>query len=452
MPRLLLKTHFLLICLIVFSFEAYARQESAVSANLEMPGVQMTLVGALFFALAGGLILNLMPCVFPILSVKALSAVKLAGERPALAAVHGLAYTLGILVMFALVAGTLIGLKEAGAHIGWGFQLQNPVVITLLAWLLFLIGLNLSGAFEFGGGLGTLGGRVAGSKGIAESFLTGLLATIVATPCTAPFMGAALGFALTQDTAIAMSVFLALGLGLALPFLLLSLIPPLQKLLPRPGEWMVTFRQFLAFPMFASSVWLVWVLSQQAGPQGVIISLGGMTAFAFAVWLFGKRPERGAKRYALNFLAFLAIFASIVSLPLVKTAPSVFSSPFQGEELKQTQPWSREKLESLLKGDDPVFVEMTAAWCITCKVNHKVALDIPKTRKLFADNKVRYLVGDWTSYREEITTYLEEHGRSGVPFYVYYGGRDEKTGKRSEPLVLPQILTPAVMEGVITQE
>ncbi|NCC22092.1 MAG: disulfide bond formation protein DsbD [Alphaproteobacteria bacterium] len=409
---------------------------------------------AIVFALLGGLILNLMPCVFPVLSIKALGSVKLAAEHPKLAAGHGFAYTLGILVTFTAIAALLIGLKEAGALIGWGFQLQNPIVVTLLSWLFFLIGLNLSGLFEIGGqGLARMGSALAMKQGLPGSFFTGVLATVVATPCTAPFMGAAMGFALTQPAAVALAVFLALGLGLALPFLALSLAPPLQRLLPRPGAWMETFRQFLAFPMFASSAWLIWVVSQQAGSAGVLLSLAGVVGIAFAVWLLDRRPQSGAGYFASRFVALLVILAVIIQLPFLTAAPAPATTPSPAREETSDirEPWTPEKLRVLLEGNDPVFVEMTAAWCITCKVNEKVALRMPQTRRFFEENGIRYLVGDWTNFDEDITRYLERYGRSGVPIYVFYGRRDPDTGERPEPDVLPQLLTPAVVTGTLSK-
>ncbi len=412
------------------------------------------LAKALFFALLGGLILNLMPCVFPILSMKAMSAVKLAGEHPKLAAAHGFAYTAGILLCFAIIAGALIALKGAGASIGWGFQLQNPVVVAILAWLLFVIGLNLSGMFDISAGrLAGLGGNLSAKGGVRGSFFTGILATLVATPCTAPFMGTAMGFALTQPAHVSMTVFLALGFGLALPFLLLSLIPGLQKALPRPGPWMDAFKQFLAFPMFASSVWLVWVLSQQAGSFGVLAALAGMVALAFFIWLMKFRPEGTVDRILLRALAALVLIGAFLPLFILKT--DIALTREQGEvatdagEWKQV--WSPEKLEKLVAGNEPVFVEMTAAWCITCKVNQKTSLDVASTKRFFSENDIYYLVGDWTNYDDRITQYLETYGRSGVPIYVFYGRRNPETGERPEPVVLPQILTPAIVTGTLSK-
>lgn len=405
----------------------------------------ISLLGALLFALLGGLVLNLMPCVFPVLSMKALSLVKLKGEDISKARAHGLAYTAGILMSFAVIAGALIALKIGGAQIGWGFQLQNPLMILTLAYLLFLIGLNLSGFFEFSAGrLSGIGTYFTQKHGLAGSFATGILAALVATPCTAPFMGIAMGFALTQPALIAMSVFLMLGFGLALPYLALTFIPALRHLLPHPGHWMETFRQFLAFPMFASAAWLVWVLAQQTNPMGVFLALSGMIALAFFIWLAKVRPEKGIGKIItlLLMLGSLAFVISTCTLPQHKNEQAQIGA-------ENWAPYSAAQLKKLLREGHPVFVNMTAAWCITCKVNEKVALSTQSTRALFKEKNIRYLKGDWTNQNPEITKYLASHNRNGVPLYVYYGPRDEETGERPEAVVLPQILTSGIINETL---
>lgn len=343
---------------------------------------------ALLFALLGGLILNLMPCVFPVLSIKALSLVKTAEKSPALARLHGLSYTAGVVLSFVLIAAALIALKAGGAQIGWGFQLQNPYITGGLAVLLLLIGLNLAGVFELKNPFGNLGGKLAAGGGLSGSFFTGVLATLVATPCTAPFMAGAIAYALLQPAYVALVVFAALGTGLALPYLLLSFIPALRNRLPRPGRWMETFRRVLSVPMFLAALWLLWVLAQQIpAAQG-----------------------RAAHNEGLG------------------------------------RPYSEQALKTALEGSEPVFVEMTAAWCITCKVNHAVAINVPSTRALFADMKIVYLVGDWTNEDPVITKFLGDYGRSGVPLYVFYGPRDSGTGERPDPKILPQVLTPGIVQ------
>lgn len=407
-------------------------------------GGSLTIAKALIFALLGGLILNLMPCVFPVLSMKALSLVKLQGSEEKKARAYGLSYTAGILISFGLIAGTLIALKAGGAQIGWGFQLQNPAVIVFLTYLIFIIGLNLSGFFEFTGKLSGFGQTLTKDAGHKGAFFTGVLATIVATPCTAPFMGAAMGFALTQPAFISMLVFLTLGLGLALPYIALCYIPALRHKLPKPGLWMETFRQFLAFPMFITAAWLVWVLSQQVGALSVFCMLLGLIAVTFSIWILRLKPEGG-------FGKFILLIALIVSLVFIVSSfimPS--NSDMKTEITEQQENWesfSEQKLQNLLRSDDPVFVNMTAAWCITCKVNEKVALSHDKAQKLFEEKHVRYLKGDWTNQNPEITAYLKSFGRSGVPLYVYYG--TPKAGERPDPVVLPQILSFGLIKDTI---
>lgn len=397
----------------------------------------LSLAAALLFALLGGVILNLMPCVFPVLSLKALSLVKHSGESRALR-LAGLSYTAGVIISFLGIAAILISFKAAGQSLGWGFQLQNPNIVALLAYLLFIIGLNLAGLFEISGRFGNIGNKLTQDTGAAGSFFTGVLATIVATPCTAPFMAAALGYALVQPAPAAVLIFAALGFGLAMPLLLLSFIPPLQKILPRPGAWMETFKQLLAFPVFASAAWLVWVLSQQAGSMGVLGVLMGMVAIAFGLWLLQHRPQK--KLWKIVTLV-LAIFSFVFALGFLPT-PEIENDLARSEKLSFGEPYSQETLANLLLTDDPIFVEMTAAWCITCKLNHAVAIDTADTRAAFAQKKVHYLIGDWTNYDQGITDYLNSFGRNGVPLYVYYGPRDIVTGERPEALVLPQLLTP----------
>ena len=391
-----------------------------------------------------------MPCVFPVLSIKALSLVKTADKHPNQAKLHGLAYTAGVVLSFVGIAALLLTLKAAGAEIGWGFQLQNPTVIAFLAYLLFLISLNLGGFFDIGGRFTNAGNKLTQGSSLTNSFFTGILATIVAAPCTAPFMAAAIGFALTQSAFVNLTVFAALGFGLALPYLLLSFIPALRHILPKPGAWMETFKQFLAFPMLLSAVWLVWVLSQQSGPTGVLEILTGMTLLTFGIWLFKHKPAKAPQKYLILGLGILSIFGALV---LGIKEPHSAENPAISDETQQFgEVFSPEKLETLLAGKDPIFVEMTAAWCITCKVNHAVAINTKATRNLFKDQNVQYLIGDWTNQDPVITQYLNDYGRNGVPLYVYYGPKNKETEERPKPVILPQILNPGIINDVITQE
>ncbi len=437
----------------VLAFTNSAGERQAVSfiaahgdiARVKTASAASGLVKALLLALLGGLILNLMPCVFPVLSIKALSLAKAAEKEAAHVRLSGLSYTAGVVLSFVAIAAGLIALKSAGAGIGWGFQLQDPLVVALLAYLLFIIGLNLTGVFEISGHFGTLGDRLTQGTGLTSAFFTGVLATLVATPCTAPFMAAAVGYALIQPAFVALSIFAALGLGLALPYLILSFVPALQRVLPKPGAWMETFRQFLAFPMFASSVWLVWVLSQQTDAMGLLHILIGLVMLAFGFWLLNHSPGKITARSIVQILAALAFLSAAALLPFgdKKNEPARVESLSFGEE------YSPARLANLLLSDEPVFVEMTAAWCITCKVNHAVAINTQEIKSLFAKKNIRYLVGDWTNYDESITDYLNSYGRSGVPIYVYYGPRDIVTGERPEAKLLPQILTPGIVAEAV---
>jgi len=419
--------------------QAPTKKALAITATPENTetGSNITILSALIYALLGGMVLNLMPCVFPVLSIKALSLVKIADEHPTLAKMHGLAYTAGVILSFIAIAAILLILKSAGAQIGWGFQLQNPIVVGALAYLLFIIGLNLMGYFEFGNRLGNVGNKLTQGSGLNGSFFTGVLATLVATPCTAPFMAAAIGFALTQAAIVNLAVFTALGLGLALPYLALSFAPALQRIMPKPGAWMNTFKELLAFPIFLSAVWLTWVIAKQAGSTGVLQLLIGMSAIGFGIWLLRK----SARKMALKIIAILFFAASLFMLimPTAQTQDTNAQAQ-QAKEFGET--FTPQKLETLLAEETaPIFVEMTAAWCITCKVNHATSININSTKKAFADNNVRYLIGDWTNQDPQITKYLNRYGRNGVPIYVFYGAKDEN-GQRPEAKILPQILSP----------
>ena len=416
------------------------------------------LAQALIFALLGGLVLNLMPCVFPILSMKALSLVRMSDKEQHQAVFSGIAYTLGVMVSFGLIAGCLILLQQAGENIGWGFQLQNPVVVLLLSYLLFIVGLNLSGMFEFSGRIANIGQGLTHKKGYAGSFFTGALATIVATPCTAPFMGIALGYALLQPPVIALLIFLTLGFGLALPYLLLCILPPLRKALPRPGAWMETFRQFLAFPMFASAAWLLWVYGQQVdGYYAGLMALLGAVFIAMGIWMYKRAPAHQPARSFIHVIAaiFIIVAISIASISMAKMPMEIteMEDGIEDAALKHdTIPFSPKTFETLLAGKDPIFVEMTASWCITCKVNEKIALTTEDTQKLFKEKKVSYIQGDWTNQNPEITNFLKSHGRNGVPLYVFYGSRDPTTNTRPEPVILPQLLTNGLVADIVNNQ
>jgi thiol:disulfide interchange protein DsbD len=403
------------------------RAEPAAAA-----GAAPALLAAMALALAGGLVLNCMPCVLPVLSVKALGLVRHAGGG---LRSHGVAYTAGVLVSFALVGGALIALRAAGQRLGWGFQLQSPLFVTLLAYVLFVMALSLSGVIVLGGRLASAGRSLAGRSGHAGTFCTGALATVAATPCTAPFMGAAVGYALTQPWTSALLVFEALGLGLALPYLVLTLVPSWRRALPRPGPWMVQLERLLAFPLYASVAWLVWVVTQQTGPTGVAAALGGLVAIAFAAWLYQVSRRTGALGRRAATGAALALALGAVGAAALDAGPGERGL---AASVRDTgwEPFSPTRLAELRAAGTPVFVNVTAAWCITCLVNERVALRSSAVTEAFARKGVVTLKADWTRRDPVITGVLDRFARSGVPLYLLY-----PAGAGGEPAVLPQILS-----------
>ena len=398
------------------------------------------LVAALGFALIGGLILNVMPCVFPVLSIKALS---LARGNENEARRHGFFFLVGVLATFLALAGALIALQAAGAQVGWGFQLQEPLVVAALGLLFFAIALNLLGAYEFGGGVQSLGAGLADRGGDIGAFFTGALAVIAATPCTAPFMGAAMGFAATQPAAISLLVFTALGLGFALPFVLISLAPSLRKMLPKPGAWMETFKQFLAFPMFAAAAWLAWVLTQQAGANGLLALLAAFLGLAFVIWAARALKKSGARWVAIALGAAL-IFAAGFGVTTTSASTKVGAATTTASGLT-IEPWSPARVDALRAEGKAVFVDFTAAWCVTCQVNEKVALETPQVVDAFRKAGVVFLKADWTKRDPAIAEALKSHGRAGVPLYLYYPAAPAG----APPKILPQLLTPGLVVEAI---
>ena len=392
----------------------------------------VTLWTAIIGALIGGLILNLMPCVFPVISIKALSIAKSAhGERSAIRREAWL-YTAGVIATFLLLTFLLLALKAGGSEIGWGFQLQSPKVVGVLAVLLFVIGLNLLGLFEFGASLQNTGSELTQKSGAAGSFFTGALAVVVATPCTAPLMAGAVGYALAASALVTLAVFMALAIGFALPFLLIAYVPGLLSKLPKPGPWMIRFKEILAFPMLAAAIWLVWVLSLQAGEDGVLYVLAAMLSAGFAIWCF-KRKASLAK-----ILGGIAVLAAI-ALPV-----SIY--PSQAAIAHEAEAWSTARVTQLQAENRPIFVDFTAAWCVTCKVNEKVVLDQNRTQKLFADTNTAFLIADWTNKNDTIAQELAKYGRAGVPLYLVYNQNSVN------PAILPQVLTYDVIRDAITGE
>ena len=387
-------------------------------------------IGALLLALLGGLVLNLMPCVLPILSLKVLGLAQ-SGESRAHARHHALWYTLGVLTAFAAIGALVLALRAGGHALGWGFQLQQPWFVAALVYLMFAVGLSLSGVFTLGGGFGNVGSKLAAKTGPAGDFFTGVLACVVASPCIAPFMGGALAFAFTASPLLALAVFLMLGLGLALPFLLVGFIPALADRLPKPGAWMDTLKQVLAFPMYLTAIWLLWVLGKQRGVDAMALVAAGLALFALALWWHERKRWTGgvAGRALALLLAVLALWPvwRVGTLP----APPRIAQPADGTH----EAWSAERLQALRGEGRVVFVNMTADWCVTCKANEKRVLSQPAFRAALETAGAAYLVGDYTNTDPAITAFLDAHKAVGVPLYVVY----PKGGGEGE--VLPALLS-----------
>jgi thiol:disulfide interchange protein DsbD len=393
----------------------------------------------ILLAMAGGILLNLMPCVFPVLSLKAISLVQ-AHELSGMAhKCHGMAYTIGVMTFFAIVSGVLYFLKAGGASIGWGFHLQTPWFVALMAYLLFILGLGFSGLLEIGAGTMGIGQFLTQSKGYAGSFMTGALAAVVASPCTAPFMGTAVVFAITQPPLSALLVFLSLAFGMALPFLLIAFIPDIGRFLPKPGPWMDIFKQAMAFPLYLTAIWLLWVLGRQTDASIMALVLVGILLLLFAVWL--RKVEAGSRgrwRHFKTALSLAAVAGSFAMLWL--PGLSITSPQTTGRVLAQDsfwEPYSEERLAELRAQHRPVFLNITADWCISCIANERVALSMTSVRDAFREKNIAALKGDWTNNHPRITEILESFNRNGVPLYVLY-----PPGEDVEPIMLPQWLTP----------
>ena len=389
----------------------------------------------LLAAIGGGLILNLMPCVLPVLSLKALGVAQ-SGESPGKARAHALWYTAGVLISFAALGALALGLRQAGMALGWGFQLQQPIVVGALAYLMAAIGFSLSGVFSIGSGWAGIGQSLTARSGPSGDFFTGVLAVIVASPCTAPFMGGALAFAFVAPIPLAIAVFLALGLGLALPFLAIGFIPALARRLPRPGAWMETFKQVLAFPMYLTAIWLLWVLGQQRGVDAMGYALAGIAVLALALWRWEKvRLGGGLAGRALAVLLLLVALFPLLRIPslAIPTAGAITTQT-------GTLAYSAERLDALRTEGRTVFINMTADWCVTCKANEKRILDTDDFRALLERNNAVYMKGDWTNVDPEITAFLEQHHAVGVPLYVV-------VRPQREDAVLPTVLTMGAIEN-----
>jgi thiol:disulfide interchange protein DsbD len=397
------------------------------------------LLTALLLALGGGLILNLMPCVLPVLSLKALSLVQ-SGESRGRARKHALWYTAGVMVSFAALGAIAIGLRQAGQALGWGFQLQQPVAVAALAYLMLAIGLALSGLYQFGAGVAGVGQKLTEKSGPAGDFFTGALAVVVASPCTAPLMGNALAYAFAAPTGYAIAVFLALGLGLALPFLLIGFVPALASRLPKPGAWMETLKQVLAFPMYLTAAWMVSILAAQRGSDAVLYVLAGAIALALGAWLWelGRYSKR---QNTVRTIALFALLLAVLPLFAIQRLP-----PLAARVAEQgTVAYSADKLAELRGKGQVVFVDITADWCITCKANERAVLSRPAFINAMRDAGAVYMVGDYTDVDQPITDFLAAHHAVGIPLYVMYprgGGEGE---------VLPNILTQSAVDEALAR-
>lgn len=413
-------------------------------------------------AVLGGLVLNLMPCVFPVLSIKAIGLVEQAKKHPAAVRTKGLVFAAGVISSMLGLAAVLLTLRAGGEQIGWGFQLQSPLFVTLMVYLLLAVGLNLSGVFEIGGGLAGVGDGLTKGDSYRASFFTGVLTTLVATPCTAPFMAAAVGAALTQTHSVALLIFAALGLGLALPYVLLSFAPWMRRALPRPGAWMDTLKQIFAFPMYASAAWLLWVLAQQSS-IGLAAALTGVILVALAAWAYQKsKTSTGGSRLA-SLLATIVALILAIALPLkyadsagasgnassaTGTGVSGTNTRLSGQgaigshSTDEWQPYDAARVTALVATGKPLLINFTASWCLTCLVNERNAFADSAVQAVFHNKGVTLMKGDWTSRDPAITQALTAFGRAGVPLYVVYNA---KPGDNT-PSVLPQLLTASIVK------
>jgi len=392
---------------------------------------------ALAFAIMGGILLNLMPCVFPVLGIKVMGFVEHAHGDARAMRTQGWMFAAGVLVSFLTLAGIMLALRAGGAQLGWGFQLQSPPVVMLLAALFFVLALNLSGVFEWGAFAQSMTSNISARGRYADAFLAGVLASVVATPCTAPFMGAAVGFTLTQSAVNALAIFALLGVGMALPILLLAHFPALLRKLPRPGAWMETFKQVLAFPLYATVAWLTWVLGAQSGNDAVLALLAGLVLVAMAAWMYGRFEHSPAPWRAVVAL-LLAASGLAIAWPASQAAGTTAASTARPGEIAW-QEWSPERVAELTGQGKAVFVDFTAAWCVTCQVNKRVALNNAGVVRAFSEREVIAMRADWTRHDPRITATLSALGRNAIPVYALY------LPGEAQPRLLPEILTASIV-------
>jgi thiol:disulfide interchange protein DsbD len=405
------------------------------------------LLRATGLAFIGGVLLNLMPCVFPVLFLKGLALVHTGHRELHRLRAHGLVYAAGILVSFWALVGVLLGLRAAGATLGWGFQFQSPVFLALMAGLLFFLGLSLAGQFEIGLTLTSAGGSLAARQGYTGSFFTGVLAVVVATPCTAPFMGAAIGYALSASPAVTFAVFTALALGLAVPYVALTLQPAWTRVLPKPGAWMEVLRQAVAVPIFATVIWLAWVLASAYGAGALVALLASFLLLAIAGWFLGRWPARRWAAAVAGLILLTALGLTVVSqvrAEMEEARKGTLNYQFADASSSNVwQPWSQAAVDRALSSGRPVFVDFTASWCLSCQVNERVALNRPEVQQAFQAANVALLRADWTRHDEAITQALTALGRSGVPAYALYAPGE------ANPQLLPEVLTPGIVTDAL---
>ena len=399
---------------------------------------------ALLFSFLGGIILNLMPCVLPVLSIKIMGFINQAHEEHSKSWQHGIIFTLGVLFSFWALAAILLILKAGGAQLGWGFQLQSPVFLIVLSSFMFLFGLSMFGVFEIGTSLTTVGGKTQGTSGFGGSFVSGITATIVATPCTAPFMGSALGFALTQPAWVSIMVFTFIGLGMSAPYVLLTSIPALLKFVPKPGRWMESMKQFMGFLLAATVIWLLWVLGIQAGSNVVALVLLALLVTSIGAWIYGRWGHLGmpgrTRVISTTIATILIIGSNAYALMNIDTYAESPSQTVQSGEGINWESYSEEGIEEAKSNGNPVFVDFTAAWCLSCQVNEQVAFSSEEVQDKFKELGIRTFKADWTSHDENITRALAKYGRNSVPLYVLHSGK-----KGDEPKILPEIITPGII-------
>lgn len=410
---------------------------AAGSADSPLSGRLLIILG---FAFLGGMILNLMPCVFPILSIKIMNFMEMSGHQPEKVRKHGIVFGLGVLLSFLVLAGLLLTLRAGGQELGWGFQLQSPGFIAFMTFLMFGLGLSLMGVFEIGNSLINVAGKAGIGEGLRGSFFSGILATVLATPCTAPFMGTALGVAITLPAAMALLIFAVLGIGMAAPYVLLSMFPAMMKYLPKPGAWMETFKQIMAFPLFATAIWLIWVFGQQVGVDALAQLLVGLLLFSIGIWIIHRWNAINIS-FMFRIISRLVVTVLIVggflfSIAVQPAEPGGSVSNSYGMEWEN---FSAELVDDYREQDRIVFIDFTAAWCITCKANERIIFSSSEVKQRFSDLDVVMVKADWTNRNPEITRALESYGRNGVPLYVLYNGSE------SEPVILPEILSPRIV-------